>query len=331
MRSTTNSSLLSSRLAAGTDYDADVVILALDRLDETLAAIRSALGQTGVLHRVTVVDQGSRPENLARFAEELAGRDDASLIALHRNHGVPGGRNIGSTQGHGRIIFGLDNDAEFAEPTTLARAVAALDAEPALAAIGCRIVLHANGVDDLSSWGYPHSLLPYAGDSFDVVTFVGAGHAIRRTAWNACGGYDDALFFCWEEFDFCLRAIQQGWRVRYCGDVVVRHKISPERRFEWSGNRWYHFVRNRLYIGRKWSGGWLPLLPRLAFYMLKGGYNHQLGQTLLASAAAVRMSAKTVPQQLSPQARRYLRNNDSAYRERVWRDIWRLLPRQSLV
>ena len=97
------------------DYDADVVILSLDRAEETIAAIRSALAQTGVSRHVFVVDQGSRPENLARLAAEVAGRQDATLVALDRNHGVAGGRNRGSSLGHGRVIFGLDNDAEFAD------------------------------------------------------------------------------------------------------------------------------------------------------------------------------------------------------------------------
>ena len=99
--------------------------------------------------------------------------------------------------------------------------------DPTLAAIGCRILLGSSDADDMSSWGYPSSLLPRAGKSFDTVTFVGAGHAIRRAAWD---GYDEALFFCWEEFDFCLRAIERGWRIRYRGDIAVHHKVSPERR-----------------------------------------------------------------------------------------------------
>jgi GT2 family glycosyltransferase len=199
-------------------YDADVVILSLDRADETAAAIRSALAQHGVSRHVFVVDQGSRPDTLARLAHEVAGRHDATFVALDRNHGVAGGRNRGSSLGHGRIIFGLDNDAEFADATTLARAVAALDDDAALAAIGCRILLYAQDVDDLSSWGYPASLLPRAGESFDSITFVGAGHAIRRAAWD---GYDEALFFCWEELDFCLRAIERGWRIRWWGDFMM--------------------------------------------------------------------------------------------------------------
>ena len=252
------------------EYDADVVILSLDRAEETIAAIRSALAQTGVSRHVFIVDQGSQPENLARLAAEVAGRQDATLLALDRNHGVAGGRNHGSSLGHGRVIFGLDNDAEFADADTLAHAVAALDEDPKLAAIGCRILLYARDADDLSSWGYPTSLLPRAGDSFDAVTFVGAGHAIRRAAWD---GYDEALFFCWEEFDFCLRAIERGWRIRYRGDIAVRHKVCPDRRVTWSGTRWFHFVRNRLYIEHKWGAGWFGLLPRMAYYLIRGARN----------------------------------------------------------
>ena len=312
------------------NYDADVVILSLERASETAAAIRSALAQTGVSRHVFIVDQGSRPESLAKLAGVVAGRDDATLVALDRNHGVAGGRNRGSALGHGRVIFGLDNDAEFADHTMLARAVAALDADPTLAAIGCRILLHATGDDDLSSWGYPTSLLPRAGTTFDAVTFVGAGHAIRRTAWDACGGYDDALHFCWEEFDFCLRAIQRGWRIRYGGDIVVRHKVSPEGRFAWSGTRWFYFVRNRLYIGRKWGVSWLALAPHYAGYLLKAARNGVLWQTMRALPAAVRLSARQRPNHQTDAAQAYLRRNDTVHRGslllRLRHEAFGLLP-----
>lgn len=296
------------------DYDADVVILSLERAADTAAAIRSALAQTGVSRHVFVVDQGSQPAALEHLAGVVAGRDGVTLVALDRNHGVAGGRNHGSALGHGSVIFGLDNDAEFSEPTTLAHAVAALDADATLGAIGCRIVLHTNGDDDLSSWGYPASLLPRSSETFDTVTFVGAGHAIRRATWDACHGYDDALHFCWEELDFCLRAIQQGWRIRYRGDIVIRHKVSPEARFAWSGARWFYFVRNRLYIGRKWGTGWLALAPRFIGYLIKASRNGGLIQALRALPAAIRLSSGVMVQQHAPAARAYLYANDRAHR-----------------
>src|SRR4051794_12928403 len=96
------------------EYDADVVILALDRAEETLAAISSALAQTGVSRHVFVVDQGSQPASLARFATAVANRSDATLLTSACNHGVAGGRNRGAALGCGRVIAALDNDAEFA-------------------------------------------------------------------------------------------------------------------------------------------------------------------------------------------------------------------------
>src|SRR5207237_5374002 len=136
---------------------------------------------TGVSRHVFVVDQGSQPDALAHLAAVVAGRSDVTLVALDHNDGVAGGRNRGTALGHGRVIVGLDNDAEFADAGTLAHAAAVLDRDPTLAAIGCRIVVHATGMDDLSSWGYPISLLGRAGGVVDAGTFVGAGHALRRT------------------------------------------------------------------------------------------------------------------------------------------------------
>jgi GT2 family glycosyltransferase len=321
---------------AGTP-DADVVILALERAEETVAAIASARAQRGVAKHVWIADQGSGPEALAAFARAVEGAEDATLLRLDRNWGVAGGRNRATAPGRGRVVFALDNDAEFAGPDTLARAVAALDAEPDLAAIGCRILVHATGEDDLSSWGYPPALLPRAAESFDACTFVGAGHAIRRADFEAAGGYDDALFFCWEEFDFALRAIAMGRRIRYRGDIAVRHKVSPERRFAWSGTRWFHFVRNRLYIAMKFGAPAASLLPRFLAYQVRGARNGVLAQGLRAGPAALAMARAFRPTpgtealyRLGPAARAYLARNDAAHRggwgARLRREVLAALP-----
>lgn len=295
-------------------YDADIVILALDRPEETLAAIGSALAQIGISRHVCVVDQGSHPDNLARLVAAVGTSRDATLVRTDRNFGVAGGRNRGTALGHGRAIVVLDNDATFETDDTAARAVAALDGDPALAAVGFRILAETGTHDDLSSWGYPPRLRPRAGQSFDSTTFVGAGHAIRRAAWDAAGGYDEALFFCWEEFDFCLRAIQRGWRVRYRGDLAVLHKVSPQRRVSWSGTRWFYYVRNRVYIERKYGADWRSLLPRIAGYALRGCRNRLAWQSARGMAAGLRMPLDPSIPPLSGTARAYLARTDAAHR-----------------
>jgi GT2 family glycosyltransferase len=252
------------------------------------------------------------------------------LLALDRNLGVAGGRNLGTGLGHGRVIAGLDNDAVFDTPDTLARMVAAIDDDPDLAALGCRIVVDATGDDDLSSWGYPAALRPKSRDTFEAATFVGAGHAIRREAWDDAGGYDARLFFCWEEYDFCLRAIARFWRVGYRGDIVIRHKVSPERRVDWSGDRWFHFVCNRLYIGRKSGQTWLELLPRIAGYCVKAARNGCLRDTPRAVWTAYKMARTVKHTRLSPVARDYLYRTDTIWRggplTRLRREVFARLP-----
>jgi GT2 family glycosyltransferase len=323
---TTLPAVRDARLIAGAPtppddaYQADIIILALERTEDTLAAIASASGQIGVSNHIFVLDQGSCSVSLARLADAVRDRRDITLLAADWNLGVAGGRNLIANLGHGRAIVALDNDAEFASPHTVARLIAALDAEPRLAAIGCRIVSYADGSDDLSSWGYPASLLPSAGECFDAVTYVGAGHAILREAWQQAGGYDSNLFFCWEEFDFCLRAIALGWRVRYRGDIVIRHKVSSEQRVGWTAIRWFYFVRNRIYIERKLDRSWLSLMPRITGYLLKGMRNGRSMQTVRAIVAAVRMGPRS-SRQMPSVALSYLTRNDHAHRGSVLRRL----------
>jgi GT2 family glycosyltransferase len=302
-------------------YDADIVILALDRAKETEAAIASVLSQDGVARHLFVVDQGSGLETLDRLARAVGGRDDATLVSLGSNRGVPAGRNAGSALGHGRVIIGLDNDAAFGDRTTLARAVAAMDAAPDVGAIGFRILDDATGRDDLSSWGYPLELLGRAGEAFDTVTFVGAGHAIRRAVWQQAGGYDESLFFCWEEYDFCLRAIERGWRVCYRGDIAVLHKLSAERRVGWSDERWFRFVRNRLYIERKWGASRLSLMPRIGGYVIKGVRNGQGVSTVRAIAGGTALSPGRARYRPSARTLDYLRRNDRAHRGSIFQRL----------
>jgi GT2 family glycosyltransferase len=264
---------------------------------------------------------------LSQLAEVVGDRNDATLIALDRNMGVGGGRNVGASLGHGQIIASLDNDAEFATADTLRHLVSTLRRDPSLGVVACRIVLHASGDDDLSSWGYPLGLLPLATKSFDTATFVGAGHAIRRTAWDQAGGYDATLFFCWEEYDFALRASACGWRIRYRGDLVVRHKVAEERRVGWSDRRWFYFVRNRLYIGRKYGVGWLALTPRVLGYFIKGMRNGLPATTVRAILEACAMAPAVPVRRLAKSAWAGEAGYRGSWLNRLRREVFAALPR----
>jgi GT2 family glycosyltransferase len=304
------------------DYDADILILSLDRAAETEAAIRSAFAQEGASRHLIVFDQGSSEATLARLQAVIGARADAQLTSAGGNLGVAEGRNRAAALGHGRVLIALDNDAVFADSGTVARAVALLDEQPRLAAVGFRIMNGDGSDEDHASWGYPEARRPYAAERFPSATFVGAGHAIRRATWDAVGGYDPALFFTWEEFDFALRAIDRGWQLIHAGDIAVHHKLAREGRVDWSAQRWYLFVRNRLYIERKWRRPILPLMARASAYGIKSiklGLRHQGWDAVLA---ALRMPLPAPPRRMSPAGRAYLRVADTAWRGGFW-SRWR--------
>lgn len=289
-------------------YDADIMILSFGRVAETMAAIGSAAAQMGVAAHISVLDQGSTEAELALLAACVGGIGNIGLYQGRGNLGVAGGRNALSGIGHGAVMIGLDNDAVFAGPDVAARAVAAFAGAPGLGALGFAI-LNGDGTGlDEAGWGYPQSLKGQA--RFGATTFVGAGHAIRRAAWEQAGGYDAALFFTWEEYDVSLRMIAAGWLVAYDGGLAVWHKGAAARRVLWAGARVRYFVRNRIVIARKWRA---PVWLLLAGYVVKG----LLEGCLVASLQGIWQGLRwkiTQRRDMSPAMRAYVFAHETVHR-----------------
>lgn len=296
----------------------DVIILSWNRIDDTIMAIESALAQTAVHTRVQVVDQGSSSENLDRLRQFVdTRRSQVELRELGRNVGVAAGRNIATRMGRAPCVVALDNDAVFARSDTLARASRLLSADPRLGAIAFRIRNYFTGRDDEMCWDYPEALRAHADRDFFVTRFVGAGHAMRRDAFEAAGGYDDSLFFGGEERDISYRMLNRGYHIRYVPSLAVRHKVDPEARVRWDSGRYYYAVRNSLYIEYKFGAPWRRLARIAAGAVAKGAYNGLLGQSLRAVANAAPMAARFSRQaaarplhDLGDEARAYIRRHE---------------------
>lgn len=229
----------------------DIIILAWDRIDDTIMAIDSALAQQNVDYSVIVVDQGSKPEALAQLESHCAKYDKITLIKNTQNNGVPGGRNQASFAGNGDYIVALDNDAEFVDSNQLSKMVTIMDKESQTGALAFRIVRYgAEGdlPDDRSSWSYPEKMEEYANKRFKTTRYVGAGHAIRRSVFEMVGGYDASLFFLHEEVDLSKRMIYAGFEIYYDPRIIVSHKVSAEHRVSWNGQRYFYDIRNKTYL-----------------------------------------------------------------------------------
>jgi GT2 family glycosyltransferase len=60
-------------------------------------------------------------------------------------------------------------------------------------------------------------------ESHDVEACTGAFLLMRREAFEAVGGWDEAYWFYAEDLDLCLRASREGWRVRYVATASAVH------------------------------------------------------------------------------------------------------------
>lgn len=308
----------------------DVIILSWNRIDDTVVAIESALAQQDVRVRVQVVDQGSSPDQLHRLQQFVRSNPDVELRELGRNVGVAAGRNIATRMGSAPYVVALDNDAIFAHANTLGQTARVLEAEPRLGAIAFRVRNYFTDRDDEMCWDYPEALRAEADREFFVTRFVGAGHAMRRAAFEAAGGYDDSLFFGGEERDISYRMLNCGYHIRYVPSLVVRHKVDPEARVRWDSGRYYYAVRNSLYIEYKFGSSWGRLARIGTGAVLKGAYNGLLGQSLRAVIDAVPMavrfsrhSAYRPLHRLGTDAQAYIRRYEAVGAEPLWHRLRR--------
>jgi len=67
------------------------------------------------------------------------------------------------------------------------------------------------------------------GPSWDVDFAIGACQLVRRTAFEAAGGFDESYFYGPEDVDLCLRLRETGHRVVQVAGAACHH--PPRRRF----------------------------------------------------------------------------------------------------
>jgi GT2 family glycosyltransferase len=146
----------------------------------------------------------------------------------------------------------LNPDAT-AEPACLERLLAAASADPEIAIVGAQILLeggetvnagdnplHPTGISVAGRYGRPRE----PGPPRDVAVVSGACSLIRRSAFQALGGYLQELFMYYhDDVDLAWRARIAGMRVIYCPEAGVIHRYEFGRR----ESKWFYLERNRLF------------------------------------------------------------------------------------
>jgi GT2 family glycosyltransferase len=289
----------------------DFAILSYNRIDEAITAIESALAQEGVDVHVFVVDQNSDAAAFERLERHCRARARVTLVRNDSNTGVAAGRNQAMALGSAPFIIGLDDDATLPDPHQALRAVMRAEADPKVGAVAFNLV-------DYDSREAPEPIRNVATrvrTGLPVTTFIGAAFLVRRTAFDAAGGFDERIFFYHEEGDLCFRIINLGFKVAYAPDATALHSFSSNREPHESPRRWYFHVRHSIYLAAKYNLSPLGAPGVLGSIILEGLRRGLYASTARGIVSGVTMIPAGLKQRfgdarvrLTPRARRILRS-----------------------
>lgn len=298
------------------DKSITVCVLSLNRAEETIQCLKSVKMQKGLTANIIVIDQGSEKTEIAKLRDYVSTNDNIQLIEIGRNIGVPGGRNKAGLLAKDKYFVAIDNDAEFTDSTSLLKIYEKFEQEAALDVIGFKIIRHHDRKLDISTWPYPKRQLAHHDREFKTTRFVGCGHAIRTSKFKELKGYDENLFFYWEELDLSIRIINSGGQIIYYPAIVIAHKISPDSRVNWSGKRFYFYTRNALLLNEKYRMGAPRLFSRFFGYLVKAVLNGHTDQykSAVCDFLKSRRSYVNRGETLSKRSLKYIKENESRHR-----------------
>jgi N-acetylglucosaminyl-diphospho-decaprenol L-rhamnosyltransferase len=197
-------------------------------------------------------------DNASGDGSEAAVREadpEVTFLQTGANLGMGAGNNRGAarTDPARPYLLCINPDA-LLQPGALKAMEAVLDERPEVGIVGPRIVdpdgtlypsvrtfptlLDATGHAFLGLvWGgnpftRRYRMLDYDHDRPGDVDWVsGSCFLIRRTAWNAIGGFDEGYFMYAEDSDLCWRARQAGWTVTFepAAEAVHVQGVSTDR------------------------------------------------------------------------------------------------------
>src|SRR4051794_29164634 len=200
--------------------DVSVIILDVDGGDMLRACLDSIAAQTLPPREVIVFDNGSR----IPVAERIGFRHGLHIFRSPTNLGFAGGNNAAYRHASGDSIALVNNDV-ILDRDWLATVVAALDADPKLAAVQTILRRDETTIDGAG--------IDISDGTFRQITAervlawgVSATAALYRREALGDSIFDDTLFAYYEDVDLCGRLHEAGWRTEVLPVVQATHRGS---------------------------------------------------------------------------------------------------------
>jgi GT2 family glycosyltransferase len=297
--------------------DLSILILNYNTREHLLACIRALLaeGSTSlsggpVQAEVLVVDNASTDGSADVVAAEFPW---VELIRSPRNGGFAFGNNQALTRARGAMVLLLNPDT-LIPPGGIGRLLERLDAHPEAGIVGPKL-LRPNGSMHLACRRsfptpstafyrfsglarlFPHS--PRFGRynltfvdpdlAIEVDSVCGACMLLRRTVLERVGLLDERFFMYGEDLDWCLRARDAGWKVRYEPAVVVQHQHGAASRKRALRTTFHFFRAMDLFYRKHYVDRYHPLVTGVVRTTIYAALGVALFRRLLTSPSQRRV------------------------------------------
>lgn len=206
---------------------------------ELQRAFDSLLEQKDVDLDIVCIGNGWEPVNLPEAVRSHS---------LAENMGVCVGRNAGVSLVKGDLLFFLDDDAWLSDPHFISRAVAGFDAWPELGIVQPRV--HDPDSDQDARRWIPRIRKGDARRSSSAFTLWEGALLVRRSVFDAAGGFGEELFFYHEGIELGWRCWDGGHVSWYAGNLEAHHPNTSDNRH--ADNKLHRLMaRNRVWIARR--------------------------------------------------------------------------------
>ena len=202
-----------------TDIIVSVVIPCYNDGQFLLEAVESAEANRRGLHEIIVVDDGSNDPMTLKVLEGIEGR--GHRVLHQENSGLGAARNRGIAIARGRYILPLDSDNHI-RPEYIDRGVEILDNDSGMDVVYGDAEYFGGRT---GRWRVPEFNLR----RLLRVNQIDACAVFRRSAWERCGGYDEAMPIqgC-EDWDLWIRIACTGGKFRHVNEVLFDYRVRSD-------------------------------------------------------------------------------------------------------
>lgn len=225
-----------------------VVIVTHDSADDVPRTLEALDAQRAAGDQVVIVDNASTDGGPDAYR---AAAPWATVIETGTNGGFAAGCHVGVDASDAELILLLNPDS-VPQPGFLDALRATAAEQPTWGAWQALVTLP--GGDEVNTWGNAVHFLGFGwadGHGRPVtdaptapreVGFAsGAAMVIRRTAWDAAGGFQPHYFMYGEDLDLSLRLRLAGWGI----GVVPAARAEHDYAFTKGDYKWFYLERNR--------------------------------------------------------------------------------------